>query len=87
MGNRRHNSILLVTAAAFLWCVSANADPPPEWSLAGSKPQAYEVGVETAADRAVEFGFRNEVTRQVRMCVRRQKGATRATLDGRYGHF
>ncbi len=61
MGNRRHNSILLVTAAVFLWCVFANAGPPPEWSLAGSKPQAYEVGVETAGEKGSSAFLRSRV--------------------------
>ena len=61
MGNRRHNSVLLVSAMVFLWCVSGNADPPPGWSLAGSKPQAYEIGVETAGERGSSAFLRSRV--------------------------
>ena len=61
MGNRRHNSVMLISAVVFLWCVSANAGPPPGWSLAGSKPQAYEIGVETAGERGSSAFLRSRV--------------------------
>jgi hypothetical protein len=61
MGNRRRNSVLVVSAVVFLWCVSGNADPPPGWSLAGSKPQAYEIGVETAGESGSSAFLRSRV--------------------------
>jgi hypothetical protein len=50
MVDQRHNSVLLVSAVMLLWFGAANAGSPPGWSLAGSKPQAYEIGVETAGE-------------------------------------
>ena len=61
MGYRWHKTDLLVSALFFVWCVSANAGPPPGWSLAGSKPQAYEVGVETAGERGTSAFLRSRI--------------------------
>ncbi|MBU2676634.1 MAG: hypothetical protein KJP16_06070 [Gammaproteobacteria bacterium] len=61
MGNQRHNLVLPVSAVFLLWFVATNAGAPPGWSLAGSKPQAYEIGVESAGESGSSAFLRSRV--------------------------